>query len=62
MKKLVKGRHEPAIVLMRVLVETTTLPEGWIFNIIEGKYLEEVTKRRGALGQIGANRSNPREL
>jgi len=48
MKKLVKGRHEPAIVVMRVLVETTTLPEGWIFNIIEGKYLEEVAKRRGA--------------
>jgi hypothetical protein len=33
---------------MRVLVESTGLPEGWIFNIIEGKYLEEVSKRRGA--------------
>jgi len=33
---------------MRDLVDKTGLPEGWIFNIIEGKYLEEVSKRRGA--------------
>jgi hypothetical protein len=48
MKRFVKGRHEPAAVLFRALVEQTGLPEGWIFNIIEGKYMEEVCKRKGA--------------
>jgi hypothetical protein len=24
------------------------LPEGWIFNVIEGKYMEEICKRKGA--------------
>jgi hypothetical protein len=48
MKAPVKGRNEPATVHLRVLAEKTSLPEGWIFKIIEGKYLEEVSKRRGA--------------
>jgi len=48
MKRLVKGRHEPKLVRFRTLVEETGLPEGWIFNIIEGRYMEEVCKRKGA--------------
>lgn len=48
MKGYVKGRKEPKPVSMRMLVEETKLPEGWIFNIVEGKYMEEICKRKGA--------------
>jgi len=48
LKAPVKGRSEAATIPLRVLAEKTGLPEGWIFNIIEGKYMEEVSKRRGA--------------
>lgn len=48
MKRRVKGRHESKVVRFQTLVEETGLPEGWIFNIIEGKYMEEVCKRNGA--------------
>jgi hypothetical protein len=48
MKGLVKGRHEPAVVRFRTLVAEIDLPEGWVFNIIEGKYMEEVCRRKGA--------------
>ncbi len=48
MKGLLGGRRESAIVPFTVLVADTELPAGWVFNIIEGRYLEEVSKRRGA--------------
>jgi hypothetical protein len=33
---------------LKQIAAVTTLPEGWIYNIIEGKYSEERNKRRGA--------------
>jgi hypothetical protein len=48
MKSLVKGRKEPKAITMRTLVDETKLPEGWIFNVIEGRYMEEIYKRNGA--------------
>ncbi len=48
MKGLLHGRKESAIVPFSALVAKTGLPAGWVFNIIEGRYLEEVSKRRGA--------------
>ena len=48
LKKLVKGRARPATLSFRSLVTQTALPEGFVFNVIEGRYIEEITKRRGA--------------
>jgi len=47
-KGFVKGRKESAIVPFSELVTQTGLPDGFVFNIIEGKYMEEISKRRGA--------------
>jgi hypothetical protein len=33
---------------LRALAAESGLPEGWVFNIIEGKYMEEVRGHRGA--------------
>jgi hypothetical protein len=48
LKGYVKGRHSSATVPFRDLVAQTQLPEGFLFNVIEGRYMEEVSKRRGA--------------
>jgi hypothetical protein len=48
LKSFVKGRGTAATVSLRELVTKTGLPEGFIFNVIEGKYMEEISKRRGA--------------
>lgn len=48
LKALVKGRAGSATVAFRDIVNQTGLPEGFVFNVIEGRYMEEVSKRRGA--------------
>ena len=48
LKGLVKGRGGSVTVAFRDIVNQTGLPEGFVFNIIEGRYMEEVSKRRGA--------------
>jgi hypothetical protein len=48
LKGFVKGRRDSATVPLSELVTQTGLPEGFVFNIIEGKYMEELSKRRGA--------------
>lgn len=48
LKALVKGRAGSVTVAFRDIVNQTGLPEGFVFNLIEGRYMEEVSKRRGA--------------
>jgi hypothetical protein len=48
MKTYVGGRSNAQLVSLRHLARDTDLPEGWLFNVVEGRYLEEVSKRRGA--------------
>ena len=48
LKALVKGRAGSVTVAFRDIVNQTGLPEGFVFNVIEGRYMEEISKRRGA--------------
>jgi hypothetical protein len=48
LKAFVKGRAGSVIIAFRDIVNQTGLPEGLVFNVIEGRYIEEISKRRGA--------------
>jgi hypothetical protein len=48
LKRFVKGRKETVTIPFRQIIERTGLPDGWVFNVIEGKYMEEISQRRGA--------------
>jgi hypothetical protein len=60
-KGFVKGRKDSATVPFSELVTQTGLPDGFVFNVIQGKYMEEVSKRaRRFLGEAGPSGSDTR--
>jgi hypothetical protein len=48
MKKHVKGRKDAQCVPIKSLASESEVPPGWAFNIIEGRFMEEIQKRKGA--------------
>ncbi|MBI1955635.1 MAG: hypothetical protein HYS38_04510 [Acidobacteria bacterium] len=47
MKSYVKGRKGPAVVKRGELAKKAGVPEGWLFNVIESRLIEEVHGRKG---------------
>ena len=47
MKSYVKGRGGPALVRLRELAKKAGVPEGWLFNVIESRLIEEFHGRKG---------------
>ena len=48
LKALVKGRAQRSVTHHELLCQTTGLPAGWIFNIIESEYWDRFLRRNGA--------------
>jgi len=48
MKKHAKGRKDAQCVPIKSLASESEVPPGWAFNIIEGRFMEEIQKRKGA--------------
>ena len=48
LKSYVRPSREAKVVLLSQILDKSGLPEGWVSNIIESKYLEEMNGRKGA--------------
>lgn len=47
MKSYVEGRRDPAVVRLGDLAGKANVPEGWLFNFIESRFVEEFHGRKG---------------
>ena len=54
LKDRVKGRHEPAVVPFDDIVQSSSLPSGWVFNVIDSHLIGLLHGRRDASWFEGA--------